>query len=122
MRLVWLARYADGQYVTQMGGVPLEKMGRHNLTEISLLASSTKKILTIKLKPGQIVFYRRRVAMQLGAEPQIVHCIGYKCKTNDSGTVAYVKEDDWHVEFDSFRLPSDVVEVIPEELVEITWD
>jgi len=33
-----------------------------------------------------------------------------------------VKEDDWHVEFDGFKLPSDVVEVIPEELVEITWD
>lgn len=122
MRLVWLARYENGQYVTQMGGTPLEKLSRHNLTEISLLASSTKKILTIKLKPGHIVFYRRRAAMQLGAEPQIVHCIGYKFKTHDSGIVAYVKEADWHVEFDDFKQPSDVVEVIPEELVEVTWD
>jgi len=115
-------KYKDGKYLTQLCGTPFEKLSRHNLTEISLVASSTKKILTIKFKPGQIAFYRRRVIMQLGLEPQIVHCIGYQHKNHDSGVVSYVKETDWHVEFDDFKQPSDVVEILPEELLEITWD
>ena len=122
MRLVWLVKYKDGKYLTQLCGTPFEKLSRHNLTEISLVASSTKKILTIKFKPGQIAFYRRRVIMQLGSEPQVVHCIGYQHRTHDSGVIAYVKEADWHVEFDDFKQPSDVVEIMPEELLEITWD
>lgn len=133
MAFTWIAKYRDNKYKTQNENLPFERIPRHNLWQISILAPTNKKIVTFEMKPGFITFYRRRALMSPGSGVlEVVHIIGYKPKTSDANVVAFVYESDWHVEIGDFKNSGErsssfneykhAIETLPEELVEITWD
>lgn len=133
MAFAWMARYRDNKYQVQNNTLPFERVSRHNLWQVTIVAPTNKKIVTLEMKPGFMVFYRRRAIMSPGSGVlETVHLVGYKSKASDISVVAFVYESDWHVEIGDFKKPGErmsafneykhAIETLPEEQVEITWD
>ena len=133
MNLIWVAKYRDNSYIVQNGELPFERISRHNLWQVIITAQNNKKLLTLEMKPGYVVFYRRRAIMSPGSGTiEVVHLLGYKVPNTDISVVSFIYETDWHIEVCDFKYPGErisnqkeykhAIELLPEEQVQIIWD
>jgi hypothetical protein len=105
--LIWVANYRDGSSISQINNDQLtsfDNIPRSGLWCVKLVDLNNKTILNHEFYPGQMPFYRRRVAMAPGEQPQIMHILGYREADNDNAFhCVFVDEKDAHIEVGSFR-------------------
>lgn len=134
MGFAWIAKYKDSKIITSLQeGVSFERIPRRNLWLIDIIAPNRKKILTLEVKPGYNVFYRRRAVMEPGQSLiEAVVLLGYQVKGTDISVVTFIYESDWRIEVGDFRRENESmasmqeykheIEYLPSDLETVEWD
>jgi hypothetical protein len=106
--LFWLARYQDGSCRHQHengADVCFDDVSREGLRDLILADVNGNTVLHLEVKPGQMVFYRRRTIMIPGKEQEVMHILGHKI-IHSGELILYpifVYESDLRIEVGDFR-------------------
>lgn len=102
----WEAKYRDGTTISQlnMSGdeISSDNIDRDQVSSMSILKGGVK-VVTLHIKPGQRLFYRRRNEMSPGKEKFTCHMLGWRQRVGNEviESVIWCFEND-HIEMSGF--------------------